>query len=165
MWINSWDDAEGLGFQIIQALGGLAFGGIAGRGPGYGYPGLIPAAHTDYPLAVIGEEWGLLGMLAVIALYAVLTVRALAIAVRLEHDRFTQLLAAGLGIGLGLQACIIMGGTLRVLPMTGTTCPFLSYGGSSMVMSFVIAGLLLRLSNDVDSPFLRHVRPGGGVAT
>ena len=165
LWINPWDDPDGLGFQSIQALGGLAFGGIAGRGPGYGYPWLIPAAHTDYPLAVIGEEWGLLGTLAVIALYAILTVRALDIAARLEHDRFAQLLAAGLGIGLGLQAFIIMGGTLRLLPLTGITCPFLSYGGSSMVMSFVIAGLLLRLSNDVDSPVLRAVRPGGGVAT
>lgn len=152
LWLDPWIDPQRLGYQSIQAIGGLAFGGIAGKGPGYGYPSLIPAAHTDYPLAAIGEEWGLFGTLAVIALYLILTVRSLDIAARLTHDRFGQLLAAGLGIGLGLQAFIIMGGTLRLMPLTGITCPFLSYGGSSMVMSFVIAGLLVRLANEAAAP-------------
>ncbi|MBI4497655.1 MAG: FtsW/RodA/SpoVE family cell cycle protein [Chloroflexi bacterium] len=145
LWLDPWSDPQGQGYQSLQALEGLAFGGVAGRGPGYGYPTLIPAAHTDYPLAVIGEEWGLLGTLAVVVLYAVLTTRMLDLAAHLGRDRFGQLLGAGLGISLGLQAFIILGGVLRLVPLTGITSPFLSYGGSSMIMSFVALGLLLRL--------------------
>jgi cell division protein FtsW (lipid II flippase) len=148
IWLDPWSDPDGLGYQSLQALGGMAFGGIAGRGPGAGYPGLVPAGHTDYALAVIGEEWGLIGALAVILLYAVMTVRTLHLAALLRSDRFGQLLAAGLGISIGVQSLIILGGTLRLIPLTGITSPFLSYGGSSMVMSFVILGLVLRLAHD-----------------
>jgi len=142
-WLDPWADPQGAGYQSLQAIGGFVFGGVAGAGPGYGYPGLIPAAHTDYPLAVIGEEWGLIGALALIMLYGLLVVRGLARA-RLANDGFVQLLGAGLAISLGVQVLIVMGGVLRILPLTGLTSPFLSYGGSSMVMGWVMLALLHR---------------------
>src|SRR5690606_4490922 len=127
----------------LQAIGGFVFGGVMGAGPGYGYPGLIPAAHTDYPLAVIGEEWGLLGALAVVLLYALLTLRALARS-REAGDRFSQLLSAGLAVSLAVQVLVVLGGVLRLVPLTGITSPFCSYGGSSMLMGWVMLALLLR---------------------
>lgn len=142
-WLDPWADPQGAGYQSLQALGGLVFGGVAGAGPGYGYPGLIPAAHTDYPLAVIGEEWGLLGALALLMLYGLLIVRGLARA-RAAGDGFVQLLGAGLAISLGVQVLIMMGGVLRLVPLTGLTSPFLSYGGSSMVIGWVMLALLHR---------------------
>jgi cell division protein FtsW (lipid II flippase) len=148
LWLDPWVDPSGGGYQSLQAMAGLAFGGIGGRGPGYGYPTIIPAVHTDYSLVAIGEEWGLIGTAAVMLLYAILTARSLDLSSRLEHDRFAQLLGAGLGLSLGLQAFIILGGSLRLIPLTGITAPFLSYGGSSMVMAFVALGLLIRLWSD-----------------
>ncbi|MPZ97983.1 MAG: hypothetical protein GEU80_01385 [Dehalococcoidia bacterium] len=142
-WLDPWADAQGAGYQSLQAIGGLAFGGVTGAGPGWGYPGLIPAAHTDYPLAVIGEEWGLLGTLAVIALYTLLTLRALARS-REAGDRFAQLLSAGLAVSLAVQVLVVLGGVLRLVPLTGITSPFFSYGGSSMLMGWVMLALLLR---------------------
>src|SRR5690606_3001343 len=94
VWLDPWADPRGYGYQSLQALGGFVFSGVFGAGPGYGYPGLIPAAHTDYPLAVIGEEWGLLGAIVVIALYALLTVHTLARA-RGVRVSFNQLIMAG----------------------------------------------------------------------
>ncbi len=140
-WIDPWADPRGTGYQSLQALGGLVFGGIFGAGPGYGAPGLIPAAHTDYPLAVIGEEWGLVGAVAVVVLYGLIVARALGRA-RMAGDAFGQLLCAGLGISLAAQVLIVSGGVLRVLPLTGLTSPFLSYGGSSMLMAWVMLALL-----------------------
>src|SRR5690606_32877696 len=76
-WVDPWSDARGIGYQSLQAIGGFVFGGVFGTGPGYGFPGVIPAAHTDYPLAVIGEEWGLIGSLAVVLLYGLFVARGL----------------------------------------------------------------------------------------
>jgi len=148
IWLDPWSDYQGFGYQSVQALTGMAFGGVAGRGPGYGYPTLIPAGHTDYPLAVIAEEWGFLGTVAIVLLYALLTTRCLVLAARMVSDRFYQLLAAGLGLSIGIQAFIILGGVLRLIPLTGITSPFLSYGGSSMVMHFITIGIILRLWRD-----------------
>jgi cell division protein FtsI/penicillin-binding protein 2/cell division protein FtsW (lipid II flippase) len=142
-WLDPWGDPQGAGYQSLQAIGGFVFGGVTGAGPGNGYPGLIPAAHTDYPLAVIGEEWGLLGALAVITLYGLLVVRGLVLA-RGSNDRFAQLLGAGLALSLGVQVLIVFGGVLRLIPLTGLTSPFLSYGGSSMLMGWIMVALLLR---------------------
>ncbi len=146
-WLEPWDDPQGLGYQSLQALGGLVSGGVTGTGPGYGFPGLIPAAHTDYPLAVVGEEWGLLGALAVIMLYALLVTRGIARARGTGHN-FAQLLSAGLALSLGAQALIVLAGVLRVLPLTGITSPFLSYGGSSMISAWIILALMLRAGGD-----------------
>ncbi len=140
-WLDPWADPRGAGYQSLQAVGGFVFGGVFGAGPGYGNPGLIPAAHTDYPLAVIGEEWGLLGSLAVVMLYGLFVIRALARS-RVIEDAFGQLLSVGLAISLGAQVLIVFSGVLRLLPLTGLTSPFLSYGGSSMVVGWVMLALL-----------------------
>lgn len=140
-WADPWSDPRGAGYQSLQAIGGLVFGGVFGAGPGYGNPGLIPAAHTDYPLAVIGEEWGLLGSLAVVMLYGLFVVRALARA-RVIEDAFGRLLSVGLAVSLGAQVLIVFSGVLRLMPITGLTSPFLSYGGSSMVVGWVMLALL-----------------------
>ena len=142
VWLDPWADPRGTGYQSLQALGGFVFGGVFGTGPGYGYPGLIPAAHTDYPLAVIGEEWGLIGSLVVIALYGLITVHTLARA-RTVRSTFSGLLMAGLAINLAAQVLLVFGGVLRLLPLTGLTSPFLSYGGSSMVMAWVMLALIV----------------------
>ena len=145
LWLNPWADPQGRGYQIVQALVAFASGGILGTGLGYGAPGLIPAAYTDFPFAVVGEELGLVGGLAVIAIYLILMIRGFRIALDLG-DNFRGLLAMGLTTTLGLQALIILAGNLKLVPLTGITLPFVSYGGSSLITNFVILGLLLRLS-------------------
>ncbi|MCC6237594.1 MAG: FtsW/RodA/SpoVE family cell cycle protein, partial [Dehalococcoidia bacterium] len=143
VWLDPWASADGTGYQSLQALGGLANGDVLGTGPANGVPTLIPAAHTDYPFAVIGEEWGLLGTLGVVALYAVLVTRGLQLA-RATSGRFERLLVGGLIVGVGLQFLLVTAGTLRLLPLTGITSPFVSYGGSSTLMSWVSLGLIVR---------------------
>jgi cell division protein FtsW (lipid II flippase) len=145
IWINPWPFASDEAYQIVQGLTAYAAGGVVGSGLGYGYPEYVPAVHTDFVLAALGEELGLLGTLAVVALYVLLVFRAFRIALRARTE-FAMLLAVGLGTVLGLQACIIMAGNLRLMPITGITLPFLSYGGSSILANFVMIGLLLRIS-------------------
>ena len=142
-WIDPWSDARGVGYQSLQAIGGFVFGGVAGSGPGYGFPGVIPAAHTDYPLAVIGEEWGLIGTLAVILLYGLLVARGFTRA-QFSESRFEQLLGSGLALSIGVQIIIVSAGVLRMLPLTGVTSPFVSYGGSSMLMAWAVIAVLSR---------------------
>ncbi len=146
-WINPWVDPTGGSYQIVQSLIAFASGGIFGRGPGAGSPGLVPIAHSDFIFAAVGEEWGLLGALAMIVLVLVLTTRGLRVALR-SRDRYGAMLAAGLSLAFGLQAFFIMAGVTRLLPLTGVTLPFVSYGGSSLVTSFIGLGLLLLLSGD-----------------
>jgi cell division protein FtsW (lipid II flippase) len=145
VWLNPWAQAASSGYQTVQGLLAFASGGILGVGLGYGYPGYIPAVHTDFVLAAIGEEMGLAGALAVLVLYLLLVYRGFHVALR-AHDPFAQLLAAGLTATLALQTLIIVAGNLKVIPLTGITLPFVSYGGSSLVTNFVIIGLLLRIS-------------------
>ena len=106
----------------------------------------MPAVHTDYPLAAIGEELGLIGLLAVLGLYLVVVSRGLRIAAA-AHDDFRSLLAAGLAFVIGVQAFIIAGGNLKLIPLTGITLPFISYGGSSLLANALVVGLLLVLSD------------------
>jgi cell division protein FtsW (lipid II flippase) len=145
VWLNPWADSAGRGYQTIQSLVAMAAGGVFGAGLGYGHPGYIPAVHTDLVFAALGEEIGLAGLLAIVGLYLVLVTRGLHIALH-TVDGFNALLAAGLSLSLGLQAMLILGGTLRVLPLTGITLPFISYGGSSLVTNYLIIGILLRVS-------------------
>ncbi|MDA1062504.1 MAG: FtsW/RodA/SpoVE family cell cycle protein, partial [Chloroflexi bacterium] len=168
-WLNPWSDPRGSGYQSLQALGGFVFGGVFGSGPGFGSPGLIPAAHTDYPLAVIGEEWGLTVTLGIVALYGLIVTRALA-RTRQAGDRFGQLLSGGLGISFAVQVLIVFGGVLRLTPLTGLTSPFLSYGGSSMVMAWVMLALLTSVGAPSSAPhpaprpaLTRHTRELGMV--
>jgi cell division protein FtsW len=144
-WWNPWQEASGRSFQIVQSLLAFASGGVLGQGLGQGLPTAIPVVHTDFVFAAIGEEYGLLGAFALIACFAVLVGRAFHIALG-AHRPFDQLLAAGIGALLGLQTLVIMAGTLRVIPLTGVTLPFVSYGGSSLLTSMIMVGLLLHIS-------------------
>jgi cell division protein FtsW len=145
-WWNPWADASGQSYQIVQSLIALAAGGLFGRGPGLGAPTLIPVAHSDFIFAALIEEWGLLGALGAIGLLSAVVFRGLRIALRARVG-FEQLLAAGLAALVGLQALIIMGGVVKLVPLTGVTLPFTSYGGSSLLAHFIMIGLLLRLSS------------------
>ncbi|MCL5264602.1 MAG: FtsW/RodA/SpoVE family cell cycle protein [Chloroflexi bacterium] len=146
IWIDPWTDAQGKGYQLVQSLVAFASGGVVGTGLGFGYPLLIPAVYTDFPFAAIGEEMGLLGTLAIVLLYLVFTYRGLKISLEAQ-DSFEQLLAMGLTVTVGLQAIVIISGNLKLIPLTGITLPFISYGGSSMLTNFIIVGLLLRISH------------------
>ncbi len=143
-WVNPWADPVGGSYQIVQSLIAIASGGVLGRGPGLGSPGFVPVAHSDFIFSALAEEWGLVGGLAVVALFAVLVVRSLRLASG-QTDPFAAFLGAGVGAAFGLQAVLILGGVMRLLPMTGVTLPFVSYGGSSLVTSFIGLGLLLQL--------------------
>lgn len=145
IWLDPWSDAQGAGYQLVQALMAMAAGGVLGRGLGHGLPEAIPAVHTDFVYAAVVEELGVAGATAVLALLAVLVLRGLRVAAT-AHGPFEQLLAAGLAIALGCQAVIILFGNLRLIPLTGITVPFLAHGGSSALVSAVSVGLLLRLS-------------------
>jgi cell division protein FtsW (lipid II flippase) len=150
-WLNPWPEAAGRAFQIVQSLQAFGAGGIFGRGLGLGDPTYIPAVHTDFVFAAIGEELGLAGALAVIALYGTLMLRGFRVAVRASHP-FERLLAAGLSAGLAIQAWVIMAGNARLAPIAGVTLPFISYGGSSILTSFISLALLLRISDSPTSP-------------
>ena len=149
-WLNPWADADRSSYQIVQSLIALASGERMGVGLGQGWPDVIlPAVHTDMPLAAIGEELGLFGTLGVVACFAIFTVRGLRVA-SIARTTFGRLLAAGLASLIGLQAWIIMAGNANLAPLTGVTLPFVSYGGSSLLMSFIVLGLLLQISADRD---------------
>ena len=155
VWMDPFSRAQANGYQIVQALIAMAAGGVFGVGLGYGYPGYIPAVQSDYIIAAIAEELGMAGTMAVIALYMALVGRGFAIALR-ARDPFARLLAAGLSTVLGLQSLIILAGSFKIIPLTGITLPFVSYGGSSLVTNFIIIGILLRVS---DLQAAREERP------
>jgi cell division protein FtsW (lipid II flippase) len=147
LWLDPWSKAATTGYQIVQALTALAAGGVFGSGLSFGYPEYVPAVHTDFVIAAIGEELGLAGTLAVVALYALIVHRGLVIALR-TRDTFACLLAAGLTSVLAIQAFVILGGALKLMPLTGVTLPLVSYGGSSVLANFVLLGLLIAVSGE-----------------
>ncbi len=147
-WINPWPLAQDQGFQLVQALFAFGSGGVAGTGLGLGSPGSIPNASTDFVFAAIGEELGLVGATAVLVVYLLFVGVGFRVALRAEQP-FLKLLAAGLTTMLGVQTFIILGGVTRLIPLTGITMPFVSYGGSSLLANFVILALLLRISDEV----------------
>ena len=144
-WVNPWLDPIGGSYQIVQSLIAIASGGTFGRGPGMGNPEFVPVAHTDFIFTSITEEWGLIGGLGLIALFVILVSRGIKAAAGSEEP-FRTLLAGGVSIALGLQAVLIIGGATRFLPLAGITLPFVSYGGSSLLTSFVALGLILHIS-------------------
>jgi len=146
IWLDPWPVAQGAGYQVVEASFALADGGIAGTGIALGTPTRIPEVETDFIFAAIGEELGLLGATAVLCAYLLMVGAGLRTAVR-ASSAFDTLLAAGLTTLLGVQAFIIIGGITRTLPLTGVTLPFVSYGGSSLVMNYVLLALLLRISD------------------
>lgn len=146
-WLDPFAYYQDSGYQTVQGLFAMGSGSLTGSGIGLGRPDLIPAAATDFIFAAVAEEMGLAGSLAVLAGFALLLAVGFGIALR-SRDRFRKYLASGLTIVLGIQAFIILAGVLRVLPITGLTLPFMSYGGSSLVANMVIVALLLRVSHE-----------------
>ena len=151
VWRDPFADPSNTGYQVVQALIAFARGGLLGTGLGAGLPLVggnlpIPAVHTDFPLAALGEELGLIGVTAILGIYLVIIERGLRIAASAADD-FRALLAAGLALVVGVQAFIIAAGNLKLIPLTGITLPFISYGGSSLLANAVVVGLLLALSD------------------
>lgn len=147
IWLDPWSDPTGAGYQIVQSLFAMGSGGLTGVGFGLGMPERIPAAHTDFIIAAIGEELGLCGALAVLALFLIVAVRGFAVAQKAGNP-FGYLCAAGLSLLFAWQVVVIVGGVIRLLPLTGVTLPFVSYGGSSLVSSFATIGLLQGLGRE-----------------
>jgi cell division protein FtsW (lipid II flippase) len=152
VWLGALDPEfiQDEGFQIAQSLFAMATGGIAGVGLGLGRPQDIPDAPTDFVFAAIGEELGLLGTMAVLLLFVILVGRGFRTALA-RSDDFGRLLAVGLSTILALQTFVIVGGVTRLIPLTGVTLPFVSYGGSSLVANFVLLALLVRVSSGTRS--------------
>lgn len=159
-WINPWLDPSGRSYQVVQSLLAIANGGVAGRGPGVGSPGLVPIPHSDFIFSSITEEWGLFGAIALLILIGLFAQRGIVIATRASNS-FHRLLASGLTAYITLQSILIIGGNIRMLPLTGVTLPFVSYGGSSLVVSFIALLLLIHISSleRVDEPDPASVLP------
>jgi cell division protein FtsW (lipid II flippase) len=140
-WLDPWATYSTSGYQIAQGLMAIASGGLWGEGLGLGSPGLIPAYRTDYVFAVICEEFGIVFGIGVIAVYALVVVRGVMIALASE-DRFSSLCAFGCASLVAVQTFIIIGGVIKLIPLTGITMPFVSYGGSSLIAFMTVVGIL-----------------------
>lgn len=147
VWLNPWPHATGAGYQSVQATFAFAAGGVAGTGLGLGQPTRIPVVVSDYIFAAIGEELGLAGTIFVASAFLLLVGAGLRAAINARSE-FAALLAAGLAGLLGLQAFFIMAGVTRLLPLTGVTLPFVSYGGSSLLANYVLVAVLIRISDE-----------------
>lgn len=151
-WLDPFNpaiyNAQGGSYQLVQGLFGLASGGIIGTGLGRGRPDITPLANSDYIISALGEELGLVGLFAILGLYLLFVARGFRIAFAGQDD-FGRLLGVGLSFAIALQVFVVIGGVTRVIPLTGLTTPFLAAGGSSLVANWIIAALLLRLSDSV----------------
>ena len=147
MWIDPWQDPQGGGYQIVQSLYSLADGDLVGTGIGRGLPTYIPVVESDFIFSAIGEEMGLLGASSVLVLFLLLCVRGMATAARAKSD-VSAFTAVGLTSAIAFQAFLIVAGVTKLLPLTGVTLPFMSQGGSSLLSSFIIVGLLLRAGDE-----------------
>jgi cell division protein FtsW (lipid II flippase) len=146
-WLAPFEHYADEGYQIAQGLFAMGTGSLSGAGPGLGRPDLIPNASTDFIFAAVGEELGFAGTVSVIALFALVVAVGLGISFR-SRDTFRKLLAAGLSFVLGVQTFLIIGGIVRIVPLTGITLPFMSYGGSALVGNMLLVALLLRISHE-----------------
>jgi cell division protein FtsW (lipid II flippase) len=146
IWLDPWSDSLGKGYQLVQAAFAFAWGGVTGTGLALGDPTRIPEVKNDFIFAAIGEELGLLGTTAIIISYLLMIGAGLRIANRTERP-FEKLLAAGLTTIIGVQAFVIIAGVTRVLPLTGVTLPFVSYGGSSLLANYILLAILMRISD------------------
>lgn len=144
-WLNPWDDIAGKGYQITQSLFAIGSGGFFGTGIGMGRPELIPEVTTDFIFSALCEELGIFGGVAVVLLYFILTYRGFKIALA-ASNKFEKAIAIGITSMFGFQTFIIIGGVIKLIPLTGITLPFISYGGSSLTTSFIALGILQAVS-------------------
>ena len=144
-WLNPWADVSGRGYQITQSLFAIASGGFFGAGLGQGRPGYIPKVHSDFIFSAICEEMGMFGGVAIIMLFFIFTYRGIKIALKLP-DGFDTCVATGITVLFGIQTFIRVGGVIKMIPLTGITLPFISYGGSSLLSSFISLGILQAIS-------------------
>jgi cell division protein FtsW len=147
VWKDPFHDPLGAGYQAVQSLFSLANGGLFGTGYGQGRPDYIPEVATDYVYAAFGEEWGAIGSIVLLGVFLAVVLRALRVAQR-QPDLYAKLLATGLAAVFGFQILIIVGGVLRLFPLTGITLPFISYGGSSLVTNFLLIALVWAISSE-----------------
>ena len=146
-WMLPWSDTQAGSYQITQSIIAIAAGGLSGTGIGLGNPRLIPISHSDFIFSAIVEETGLFGAIALVVFFAIILFRGFSIAIN-ATQLYYRYLAAGISLFLTSQAILIIGGNIRLLPITGVTLPFLSYGGSSLLITFLSACILLVIDSD-----------------
>jgi len=153
IWLDPWQERyiNDQGYQIAQSLMALGNGKLIGAGLAGGYPEIIPAVHTDMIYAAISEDMGLVGAVVILACFLLLIERIFVVGLR-ARDAFGGLLIAGLGVSLALQTLVIIGGVVKAIPLTGVTLPFISYGGTSLVINFIILGLVLKVAAHPAAP-------------
>jgi cell division protein FtsW (lipid II flippase) len=162
IWLHPFagNNATHSAFQLVQGLEGMAYGGILGSGLGHGQPYFTPLAQSDFIISAFGEELGLTGLMAILIIFGLIVQRGLRAAVQVR-DPFAKLLAGGLSFVLALQVFVIAGGVTGLIPLTGITTPFMSQGGSSLISSWALIGLLMRISDTARRPAPQPIQDEG----